>query len=154
MNRLIVALKISGTAALGILTGIHFNFSLQTLRSILSLNSPSQAQKAFTVALGLLRSTARPLELIATTSLATAWFLSPKSGRHPYLWIASAPVLLSIVFERFRLTGVEGTGTDEEVNGEVIRLGIDEYQHWVLVRGGIIGTGFLLSLVGLYGDHK
>jgi autophagy-related protein 33 len=79
-------------------------------------------------------------------------------------------VLLSIVFERYRLTGVEygvmatqtvkndggrrGTGTDEEVNGEVIRLGIDEYQHWVLVRGGIIGTGFLLSLVGLYGDHK
>lgn len=79
-------------------------------------------------------------------------------------------MLLSIVFERFRLSGVEygvmvtqtvkidggrrGTGTEEEVNGEVVRSGIDEYQHWVLVRGGIIGTGFLLSLVGLYGDHK
>ncbi|KAI5817719.1 hypothetical protein BZA77DRAFT_309298 [Pyronema omphalodes] len=170
MDKTIVALKIGGTACLGILTGVHLNFSTQTLKAILSLGSPTQAQKAFSVALGLLRSSARPLELIATTSLATAWFLSPRTGKHPYLWFASAPVLISIALERLRLSGVEygitstqtmklqggsaGGEVDEEVNGEVIKDGIDQYQHWVLIRGGIIGSGFLMSLVGLYGDHK
>jgi autophagy-related protein 33 len=80
-------------------------------------------------------------------------------------------VLISIALERLRLSGVEygitstqtlkvlqgggaGGEIDEEVNGEVIKDGIDQYQHWVLIRGGIIGSGFLMSLVGLYGDHK
>lgn len=134
-----------------------------------TLTNPAagQAQKAFTIALGLLRSTVRPLEFFATASLAGAYFLSPATGKHPYLFIASAPVLLSIAIEKLKLSGVEfgvlrvqtsgerrGTGADVEVNGEVVRAGVDEWARWGIVRGMIVGSGFLLSLVGLYGDHK
>ncbi|KAA8913868.1 hypothetical protein FN846DRAFT_37082 [Sphaerosporella brunnea] len=158
MNRLLVALKIGGTASLGILTGVHLNFSLETLRAITAL--PSAAQKAFTIALGLLRSTVRTLEIAATASLATAWLLAPKHGKHPYLWFASVPVVLSVGIERLRLAGVEygimstptSTSNEVEVNGEVVRKGVDDWRRWGLIRGGIIGSGFLLALVGLYGD--
>jgi len=169
MNHAIVGLKIGGVASLGILTGVHFNFSLETLRTILSLSSAPHAQKAFVTALGLFRSTVRPLELAATTSLITAWILSPRSGKHPYLWFASVPVAIGIAIERLKLSGVEvgvlttqtvrsergrrGTGAEVEINGEVVRGGLDNWRTWGLMRGAIIGAGFLMSLVGLYGDH-
>ena len=128
----------------------------------------AQAQRAFTIAIGLLRSTARPLELVATTTLVGAYLLSPKTGRHPYLFLASAPVLISIALEKLKLSGVEigvldvqtaantrkGTGSEVEVNGEVVRAGVDEWARWGVVRGAIVGSGFLVGLVGIYGDHK
>jgi hypothetical protein len=59
--------------------------------------------------------------------LATAWLLAPKHGKHPYLWFASVPVVLSVGIERLRLAGVEygimstptSTSNEVEVNGEV-----------------------------------
>jgi hypothetical protein len=43
MNRLIIALKIGGTACLGILTGVHLNFSQETLRVLTTLSSASNS---------------------------------------------------------------------------------------------------------------
>ena len=136
------------------------------------------------MALGLLRATARPLELLATTSLAAAWLLAPRSGKHPYLWYAAAPLVASVALERAGLVsgvgyGVMATDTTRcrwdawsgggvvdldldvdlavedggDVNGEVVRDRIDGYRRWVLLRGSFIGVGFLVSLVGLYGDR-
>jgi autophagy-related protein 33 len=117
----------------------------------------------------MFRSTVRPLELAATTSLISAWVLSPRSGKHPYLWYASIPVLFSIAIEKMKLSGVEigvlesqiliseggrqGTGAEVEANGEAVRGGLDDWRRWGLVRGGIIGSGFLLCLVGMHGEH-
>ena len=132
------------------------------------------------MALGLLRATVRPLELLATTSLAAAWLLAPRSAKHPYLWYAAAPLVASVALERAGLVsgvgyGVMATDTTRrrwdtwsgggavdldldvdlaaDVNGEVVRDRIDGYRRWVLLRGGFIGVGFLVSLVGLYGDR-
>jgi autophagy-related protein 33 len=89
--------------------------------------------------------------------MATAWVLSPINHRHPYLWFATVPVLAGVGIERLRLSGVENgvmsiPKGEVEVNGEVVRAGVDDWRRWGLVRGGIIGSGFLVALVGLYGD--
>ncbi|KAI5856287.1 hypothetical protein BZA05DRAFT_433916 [Tricharina praecox] len=169
MNRLLTTLKLTGTFALGVLTGVHFNFSLQTLRTLLALNSASQARRAFTISLGLLRSTVRPLELIAAASLLTAWLLSPRGGKHPYLLLATLPVAAAVGVERLKLVGVEygvqtlgegevkegerdGVKGEAEVNGEAVQGGMEAWKQWGLVRGGIVGVGFGIALVGVYGD--
>ncbi|KAI5777695.1 hypothetical protein EDC01DRAFT_713648 [Geopyxis carbonaria] len=169
MNQLIIGLKIGGTFSLGLLTGTHLNFSLNTIKSIISVASAPHAQRAFITSLGLLRSTVRPLEIIATASLITSWILSPRYGRHPYLWIASTPIFISIAIEKCKLAGVE-TGVlstqtvlshpitkrsnmEAEINGEVVNENLECWGKWGLLRGGIIGTGFVISLIGLYGDR-
>lgn len=79
-------------------------------------------------------------------------------------------MLLSIGIEKLKLSGVEYgvqklktkeetverrmvAQGDVEVNGEVVRAGIEEWRRWGVVRGAIVGVGFGLSLVGLYGDR-
>jgi len=179
MNRVRTALKITGTFALGVLTGMHLNFSLQTLRTLLALNSagglrsrslllrepltdppaPAQARRAFALSVGLLRSTARPAELVAAASLVAAWLLSPRGGRHPYLLLATLPLAAAVGVERLELAGVEygvraqaeGEG-EAEVNGEAIEVGMEAWRRWGAVRGGLLGVGFAVSLVGIYGD--
>ncbi|TGZ76198.1 hypothetical protein EX30DRAFT_336900 [Ascodesmis nigricans] len=161
LRKLIVALKISSAIALGLLSGVHFNFSTNTIQTLLNLPSASQAQRAFTTSIGLLRSTVRPLELLTTVALFGAYALSPKSGRHPYLLLAGAPVVVSIAVEKMKLAGVEmgvqrartAKEGEVEVNGEVVRGGIEAWRQWALVRGGIVGLGFVLNVVGLYGDR-
>ena len=130
------------------------------------------------MALGLLRATARPLELFATTSLAAAWLVSPRYAKHPYLWYAALPLVASAALEKMGLVSgvtygvmatdtlrlrdtwpVGGGGVDLEaegrgdVNGEVVRDRIDAYRRWVLLRGGFIGASFFVSLVGLHGPR-
>jgi len=166
MSRSVVAgLKLGGIFSLGILTGVHLNFSIATIKSIITLSSAPQAQKAFSTALGLLRSTVRPLEIAATGALLTAFALSPKHGKHPYLVMCAAAPLIGIAVEKLKLSGVEygvrnvetsgtrrGTGADVEVNGEVVRGGLEQWRQWGLVRGSLIGVGFGMGLLGIWGD--
>ncbi|KAL7270898.1 hypothetical protein RUND412_006378 [Rhizina undulata] len=165
MEKLTSPLKLGGIFSLGLLTGVHINFSTSTLSSILRLASAPQAQKAFTTAVGSLRATVRPLEALSTASLFLAFLLSPKYARHPYLILAGATPLLAIGVERLRLSGVEigvleivsteaeADGNVVEVNGEVVRGGIENWRRWGLVRGLMVGVGFGLGLVGIWGDR-
>ena len=113
-------------------------------------------------ALGLLRGIVRPLELLAATALLSAYTLSPSQGRHPYLLIATGGVAASWGIEKLRLGSVEyGVRSVEtldreemvEVNGEVVRGGLERWRSWGLWRGGAVGMGFVLSAVGVYGDR-
>jgi len=166
MSRSIVAgLKLGGVFSLGLLTGVHLNFSIATIKSILSLASAPQAQKAFITALGSLRATVRPLETLTTTCLLTAFALSPRHGKHPYLLLCAATPLICTAIEKLKLSGVEygirsietngdrrGTGAEVGINGEVVCGKLEDWRTWGLFRGGLMGAGFGMGLLGIWGD--
>ena len=43
-------------------------------------------------------------------------------------------------------------GADATINGEEVRAGMEQFQIAQAVRAGISGLGFLMSVVGLWGD--
>jgi len=49
--------------------------------------------------------------------------------------------------DKLRQTGEEGS-----VNGEMVRQGMERFQFAQMVRTGIAGAGFLMSIVGIWGD--
>lgn len=49
--------------------------------------------------------------------------------------------------DKLRQTGIEGS-----VNGEMVRQGMERFQFAQMVRTGIAGAGFLMSIVGIWGD--
>ncbi|RPB17114.1 hypothetical protein P167DRAFT_479492 [Morchella conica CCBAS932] len=162
MSKVVATLKFTGVISLGLLTGIHLNFSTSTLSSILTLASAPQAQRAFSVSLGLLRQVTRPLEVAASGVLVAAWWFAGKGGRHPYLLLTAAVPLVARLVEGARLSAVEaevvsveteGRGRGGvEVNGEVVRGGLERWRRWGLVRGGLLGMGFAMGVVGIWGD--
>ena len=42
--------------------------------------------------------------------------------------------------------------TEASMNGEEVRSGMEQFQFAQAVRAGISGLGFLMSVVGLWGD--
>lgn len=40
-----------------------------------------------------------------------------------------------------------------EVNGEVVRGGLEDWRKWGLARAGMLGLGAVMSVVGLFGDR-
>jgi len=86
-----------------------------------------------------------------------AWLISPRGGKHPYLILATLPIAAAVGVERHKLAGVEhgvralddGEG---QANGEAVQGGMEAWRKWGLLRGGIVGVGFAVGLVGIYGD--
>lgn len=46
----------------------------------------------------------------------------------------------------------QSEGVDAAINGEEVRAGMEQFQIAQAVRAGISGLGFLMSVVGLWGD--
>ena len=44
-------------------------------------------------------------------------------------------------------------GDEEEVNGEVVREGMERWRTSVGMRGAVWGTGWVMGMVGLWGDR-
>lgn len=44
------------------------------------------------------------------------------------------------------------SGTDSPANGEEVRNRMEQFQMAQVVRAGIAGLGFLMSVVGIWGD--
>lgn len=102
--------------------------------------------------------------MAASGALVAAWCLAGRGGRHPYLLLTAAMPLLGLVVEKVRLkpvefgvlsvdTGVKVKGKKEaDVNGEVVRGGLENWRRWGLVRGGVVGVGFGMGVMGIWGD--
>ena len=41
---------------------------------------------------------------------------------------------------------------DGSVNGEMVRQGMERFQFTQMVRTGVAGAGFLMSIIGIWGD--
>lgn len=103
--------------------------------------------------------------MVASGALVAAWCLAGKGGRHPYLLLTAAMPLLGLVIEGARLkpvefgvlsvdtAGAKAKGRKEvDVNGEVVRGGLENWRRWGLVRGGVVAVGFGMGVMGIWGD--
>lgn len=104
--------------------------------------------------------------MAASGALLLAWMCAGRGGRHPYLLITAAMPIVGVMIERLRLAPVElgvlsvdmgkrrgrsGQG-EVDVNGEVVRGGLENWRRWGLVRGAVLGVGFGMGVLGIWGD--
>ncbi|RMY35311.1 hypothetical protein D0865_13942 [Hortaea werneckii] len=150
--------KFVGTISLGLLTGVSYTLSSQSLPSLLTL--PSAKPAAYTLAQTARLATLhiRTLSAISTSTLLLSYYLSPSRVRHPYLlWTSLAAVLAGGLDLGFGGKGVQPKGRvlkDEggEVNGEEVERGAREQQLIEFVRTSLSGVGFAMGVVGIWGE--
>ncbi|MCJ1307621.1 hypothetical protein MMC25_001268 [Agyrium rufum] len=169
--------KFVGTCSLGLLTGLSYTLSTTTVSPLLSFPTPTPAWSSFQSLTVLAHRQRRALTFISWFSLTLSWMLSPRAGRHPYLlWCASTALIGSRgvdwwfqddmgremeIWERERKARKEKDGVvrkevasteEEEVNGEVVREEMVGWRKREIVRGTWAGLGFLMGVVGIWGD--
>ncbi|KAK3672006.1 hypothetical protein LTR78_008181 [Recurvomyces mirabilis] len=147
--------KFVGTVTLGLLTGVSYTLSTQSLPSLLTL--PSAKPAAYT-----LNQTARLATLHITTlstisciSLATAFALSSPRQRHPYLlWTSLAAASSGLLNFAMDASTRSSAAIEEvgEINGEQVEKKARDLQWVEFVRMGVSGVGFVMGVVGIWGD--
>ncbi|KAJ2905121.1 hypothetical protein MKZ38_006367 [Zalerion maritima] len=192
--RAVSILKFVGTVSLGLLTGLSYTLSTLTVSTLLGLPNATAASKALQ---SVSTSAARHLSVLRNVSGAaflTAFILSPRAVRHPYLLYTAGFVFGSELVEYIPGCGTllagkpkkpsakEGkkaaTATprgmeasyevlggdtssaasegqveeEEEVNGEEVRGEVEGFLKAQVVQGMISGAGFLMAVVGIWGD--
>ncbi|KAK4987546.1 hypothetical protein LTR66_007569 [Elasticomyces elasticus] len=147
--------KFVGTISLGLLTGVSYTLSSQSLPSLLTLPSAKPAHHTFLHLQSLAKTHLRSLTAIATTSLLAAYALSPPRARHPYLiWTALTAGLGGAVDYLLRHDEDALRASEErgEVNGEMVKAAVEKLQRAEMVRTGVSGLAFLMGVVGIWGD--
>ncbi|KAK6343098.1 hypothetical protein TWF718_008471 [Orbilia javanica] len=155
----VAATKFIGVGSLGLLTGVSFGASFASIKSLLTLPSAPAAHRSFTHFTTTISSLTTPLTYITSISFLTAYIFSPSYKRHPYLLITAvlpvlssgyAHVVLSPKAERMEKL-VKENG-EKGVNGEELRDGMVDWEraYWGVVVGR--GVGFLMAVVGIWGD--
>ncbi|KAF2277012.1 uncharacterized protein EI97DRAFT_432625 [Westerdykella ornata] len=163
--------KFVGTVSVGLLTGLSATLSAVSLPALLSLPTALTARQTLTDLSTRSRVFSTYLRHITTFSLFSAYLLSPRRFRHPYLLYvslftaASGPGVdyaFSTVGSEERHGRVlgevkEGEQRDleagpEEVNGEEVGKGLQSMKAREGVRAIVAGIGFAMSVVGIWGD--
>jgi len=165
--------KFVGTISLGLLTGISYSTSTLALPALLTLPSARTASSTFQILNQTLNTQTLTLTALSVTSLISAYFLSPASGKHPYLlWTATlgcwsycadyfiaGPRNSASAFNSSAGgsdDGGSGKGSDgvgsEPVNGEMVERSVRRRQFVEGVRAAIAGAGFVVAVVGIWGD--
>jgi len=148
-------LKFCGTISLGLLTGVSYTLSTQSLPSLLTL--PSAKPAAFTLSQTTRLATlhVRALSFVSASSLFLAFYLSPPRIRHPYLlWtglVATASGGLNLLMDK---KAKQSVAIDEvgDVNGEQVEKRTRDQQLVEFVRTAVAGVGFAMGVVGIWGD--
>jgi len=158
----IAATKFVGVATLGLLTGVSFSTSFASIKAFLTLPSAPSAHRAFTTFTTTLNSLTSPLCLISTFSLLTAYSISPPYKQHPYLLLTSVIPIFSLGYnylvlepgvKRLNELVAESGGHDGSgVNGEEVKEGMEDYENGNWANVGILGVGFGMGIVGVWGD--
>ncbi|MCJ1338431.1 hypothetical protein MMC09_003719 [Bachmanniomyces sp. S44760] len=143
--------KFVGTISLGLLTGVSYTLATLTLPTLLSLPTFPPARSTFLTLQAHARTQQVLLSSLASTSLFLAYALSPRVARHPYLLWCTGAVLLSGGVD-FAIRTDQGKLEEEDVNGEVVREGIERWKFGQIARTGLSGLGFAMSVVGIWGD--
>ncbi|KAK4546540.1 hypothetical protein LTR36_001757 [Oleoguttula mirabilis] len=155
MPTAIALCKFVGTISLGLLTGVSYTLSTQSLPSLLTLPSAKPAAYTLSQTARLATLHIRTLSAISTLSLALAFYLSPSRVRHPYLlWtalLAASSGALNLAM-RQDMGGAVVTDDVDDVNGEQVEKKAREQQWIEFVRMGVSGAGFVMGVVGIWGD--
>ncbi|KAI9737805.1 MAG: hypothetical protein M1834_009174 [Cirrosporium novae-zelandiae] len=174
----ITVLKFVGTTSLGLLTGLSYNLHSTLLPTILAFPNATTASRFLAqLHLRTLHSTAF-LTPISIITFPLAFFLSARRGRHPYLLWVSLISAIGAVTDLFvygqedkqmvRKLGFKGHGyggkkgkepmmapmeeSDEDINGETVRMGVENWRRRESVRGTFAGVAWGLAMLGLWGD--
>lgn len=89
-TKTVSAFKFVGTVSLGLMTGASYTLSNFTLPALLELPSAGSAAKALRAVRRTAAAHLDVLTAVAGTALATAFALSPRGYRHPYLLYTAA----------------------------------------------------------------
>ncbi|KAK6335802.1 hypothetical protein TWF730_003179 [Orbilia blumenaviensis] len=160
MCRPVVAVtKFVGVCSLGLFTGVSFSTSYASIKSLLTLPSAPAAHRSFTHLTTTLSSLKTRLTYIATLSLLTSYLFSPSHKRHPYLlFTAMLPVLSSgysyvvLAPKATRMEQLLEVNGEKGVNGEELRDGILEWEEASWGVTGFWGVGFMMGVIGIWGD--
>jgi autophagy-related protein 33 len=102
------------------------------------------------------------LRHITTFTLFSAYLLSPRRSRHPYLLytsifaFASGPVVEYAVSFRNgtneRRTALDLEAQGDDVNGEQVRQAVERKKFTESVKAAFAGAAFAMQVVGIWGD--
>jgi len=146
--------KFVGTISLGLLTGVSTTLSTLTLPSLLLLPTAPTANTTLWTLTSSTIDLTRTLRHVSTFSLLSAYLLSPRRLRHPYLLYTSLLALLSgpavdYALAKDRPRGMEA---EQDVNGEQVRQEVERMRVVEGVRAGVAGVAFAMGVVGIWGD--
>ncbi|KAF2107155.1 hypothetical protein BDV96DRAFT_589789 [Lophiotrema nucula] len=154
--------KFVGTISLGLLTGVSASLSTLALPSLLTLPTAVTARTTLTYLSSKTRILSAYLRHITTFSLFSAYLLSPRRFRHPYLLYTSIFAAVSGPGVDYAIAYREGTNARREtldleaqgddVNGEQVRHAVERMRSTESARAIISGAAFAMGVVGLWGD--
>jgi len=142
--------------------GVSATLSTITLPSLLALPTAVDARTTSTYVSYKSQNITSYLRHITTFSLFSAYLLSPRRLRHPYLLytsifaFASGPAvdyavsLSSGTNERRAALDLEAQGDD--VNGEQVRHAVERKRLTESIKAILTGVAFGMQVVGIWGD--
>ncbi|KAL6702524.1 hypothetical protein ACN47E_001588 [Coniothyrium glycines] len=149
--------KFVGTISLGIATGVSATLSTIALPALLALPTAVNARTSLTYVSSKSHALSSYLRHIATFTLFSAYLLSPRRFRHPYLLYTSIFAFLSgpgvdVAFssEKRQVLDLEAQGDD--VNGEQVRQAVEQKQFTERFKAGLAALAFGMQVVGMWGD--
>ncbi|OAL48293.1 hypothetical protein IQ07DRAFT_681711 [Pyrenochaeta sp. DS3sAY3a] len=160
--RTISVCKFVGTISLGLLTGVSATLSSLTLPALLALPTAVNARTSYTFVASKATHYTTYLRHITTFSLFSAYLLSPRRLRHPYLLYTSIFAFVSgpgvdwVVAWRHgadeKRVALDLEAQGDEVNGEEVRVAVERKRGSERVKAVLAGVAFALQVVGIWGD--
>lgn len=142
--------------------GVSASLSTLALPSLLTLPTAVTARSTFTYLSSKSRLLRSYLRHITTFTLFSAYLLSPRRFRHPYLLYTSIFTFVSGPGVDYALTYREGmneprTTIDleaqgDDVNGEQVRQAVEELRFTEGLRAIVAGIAFATQIIGIWGD--
>jgi autophagy-related protein 33 len=142
--------------------GTSASLATLALPSFLSLPTATTARTSLSYLSSRTRTFAAYLRQMTTFALFSAYLISPKRFRHPYLLYTSIFTFLSgpgvdyaVNFrqganERRTVLDLEAQGDD--VNGEEVRQAVERMKFTETIRTAVSSIAFAMSVVGIWGD--
>ncbi|KAH6625663.1 hypothetical protein C7974DRAFT_396492 [Boeremia exigua] len=154
--------KFVGTVSLGLLTGVSATLSTITLPALLALPTAVDARTTSTYVSYKTQNITSYLRHITTFTLFSAYLLSPRRLRHPYLLytsifaFGSGPAIDYAVSFRSgtneRRTALDLEAQGDDVNGEQVRQAVERKRLTESIKAVFTGLAFGMQVVGIWGD--
>lgn len=152
----------SASIELTLSQGISASVSAIALPSLLALPTAVNARTTFTYLSSKSQYYTAYLRHITTFTLFSAYLLSPRRFRHPYLLYTSILAFISGPGIDYAVSWRQGTderrtaldleAQGDDVNGEQVREAVERKKFNESVKTTFAGLAFAMSVVGLWGD--